>query len=56
MTHTPIAVTCPDDLRHDGLEGCGTVFIDSPDFEGLYDCPNCGLFFDPTYTEKEEKL
>jgi len=37
VTHTPVAATCPDDLRHDGLEGCGSGNVDGPDFEGLYD-------------------
>jgi hypothetical protein len=37
--------TCPDDLRYDGLEGCGSNNVEGPDFEGFYDCLNCGLFF-----------
>ena len=27
--------------------GCGETFESEPDFEGLVDCPNCGMFWDP---------
>lgn len=38
-------VTCPNDLRYDGLEGCGSGNVEGPDFESLYDCLDCGLIF-----------
>lgn len=39
-------VTCPTRERHGGdIVGCGSSDVDGPDDEGLYDCLNCGLFF-----------
>lgn len=29
------------------VEGCGHVFTDVPDDEGLFDCPECGIWFNP---------
>lgn len=48
MTDTPAVegVTCPGEPRWDGdLVGCGVAFRQEPDREGIFDCPNCGLFF-----------
>lgn len=45
-------ITCPTaPLRADGVPhtiiGCGSTDVIGPDNEGLYDCVNCGIFFDP---------
>jgi hypothetical protein len=43
-------VTCPTSVQ-DGIDpadqiiGCGSANIAGPDFEGLYDCLNCGMWF-----------
>jgi hypothetical protein len=37
------AVICPTDDPE--MMGCGAVVTGPPDWEGFYDCPNCGLFF-----------
>ena len=38
--------TCPDRERHaDDIVGCGSSFEGDPDFEGLVDCPVCGMWF-----------
>ncbi|MDD5394846.1 MAG: hypothetical protein PHE17_17650 [Thiothrix sp.] len=37
------AVICPTDAPE--MMGCGAVVTGLPDWEGFYDCPNCGLFF-----------
>lgn len=29
------------------IVGCGATFQAEADDEGLIDCPNCGMFFDP---------
>ena len=31
---------------HDGLEGCGSENVVGPDHEGLYDCLDCGLWWE----------
>jgi hypothetical protein len=40
-------VICPDRPRWPGddMLGCGHKFDGEPDFEGLFDCPACGLWF-----------
>ncbi len=38
----PDATRCPDDVV-----GCGHRFEAEPDHEGLVDCPECGIWFDP---------
>jgi hypothetical protein len=41
---TPLLrVTCP--TTPGALVGCGTTFDAVPDSEGLFDCPECGLWF-----------
>ena len=37
--------------RRMGLTGCGSANVTGPDEFGLYDCLNCGLWF-----EKERKV
>jgi hypothetical protein len=34
----------PDD---DIVRGCGAVFEQDKDDDGLVDCPNCGIWFNP---------
>ncbi len=55
-------VRCPDNPvprfdhanRPSGLiAGCGHVFTDEPDDEGLFDCPKCGMWFDPDNAENQ---
>lgn len=31
-----------------GIIGCGSERVTEPDFEGIVDCLDCGIFFDPT--------
>jgi hypothetical protein len=45
-------ITCPTiGIQPDGtphtVTGCGARIPDIRDHEGLVDCPNCGMFFDP---------
>lgn len=41
-------VCCPADERHPGdVVGCGSTNVSGPDPEGLFDCHECGVFFDP---------
>lgn len=41
-------VTCPAHARSaDDIVGCGSTNVSGPDKEGLYDCHDCGLFFNP---------
>ena len=52
---TELDIVCPDTPDPEGvagLEGCGSRRLEGPDFEGLFDCLDCGLWFDPTYQEK----
>ena len=40
-------VRCPSPRDKDHpLAGCGSLNVYGPDSEGLYDCINCGLWFD----------
>lgn len=45
----PVAVRCPDNADPLGgdIVGCGAEFTAAPDFEGLIDCPHCGVVFSP---------
>lgn len=40
---------CPDyaDSLNGDILGCGHVFEQEPDREGLVDCPECGIVFNP---------
>jgi hypothetical protein len=39
---------CPTSRHSDGdIIGCGAEFEAKPDFEGLVDCPECGIWFNP---------
>ena len=39
-------VACPKEPRWEGdLAGCGHTFTQEPDDEAMFDCPECGLFF-----------
>ena len=39
-------VRCPSPGDGRGLEGCGSFNVTGPDEEGLYECDDCGLWFD----------
>jgi hypothetical protein len=46
-------ITCPTGIvQSDGTEhtivGCGALIPHVRDDEGLVNCPNCGMWFDPT--------
>ena len=46
------SVKCPDsplqsDSAPHAVIGCGAIIPDDRDHEGLVDCPECGIFFDP---------
>lgn len=44
-----VTVTCPADTRWEGdIVGCGKTFTQEPDSEGFFDCPHCGMFFNPS--------
>lgn len=43
----PTAPTTPTGEQHT-IIGCGSTNLEGPDFEGLYDCLDCGIWFDPT--------
>ncbi|ORB76419.1 hypothetical protein BST46_30225 [Mycobacterium timonense] len=50
---TQAYIACPTDpLQQDGtphtIIGCGALIPDDRDDEGLVDCPECGIWFDPT--------
>ncbi len=38
-------VHCPPPDGHE-IEGCGSANVTGPDNEGLYDCDDCGIWFD----------
>lgn len=39
-------IRCPDTARYtEDLVGCGSFNVSGPDNEGIYDCHDCGLFF-----------
>lgn len=41
-------VVCPSNARHpDDVVGCGSANVSGPDEEGLFDCHDCGMFFNP---------
>jgi hypothetical protein len=42
----PIARSKPDGAPRT-IIGCGSTNVVGPDDEGLYDCLDCGIFFDP---------
>ena len=51
-------VTCPTEARQqDGtlhtIIGCGSSNVTGPDDEGIYDCDDCGVFFDPKQERRE---
>lgn len=41
----PTPVRCPPPGDGHDMEGCGAIVTGGHDFEGIYDCPACGLFF-----------
>lgn len=45
--HVKRFVQCPRGPDTNNVHGCGLFFEADPDDEGLFDCPRCGLFFDP---------
>jgi hypothetical protein len=50
-------VRCPIEDNEPGptgtIVGCGHVFDALPDDDGIVDCPNCGLFFDPDHPNSQ---
>lgn len=44
--HCPTEPTDKDGNPHT-IIGCGSSNVDGPDEEGLYDCFDCGIHFDP---------
>jgi len=41
-------VVCPSSARQtDDIVGCGSANVGSPDDEGLFDCMDCGMYFNP---------
>lgn len=41
-------VVCPAEARYPGdIVGCGSANVVGPDHEGLFDCCDCGIFFNP---------
>ncbi len=48
-------VRCPPPGDGHKLEGCGSSNVAGPDNEGLYDCLNCGLWFDKSYVRSPIK-
>ena len=55
MTNTPdpsyatpsATFTCPTE-GDPAMSGCGKTFDAEPDYEGLVDCPHCGMWFPAT--------
>ena len=48
--------TCPSSAPAESdIIGCGAIFEAEPDGEGLVDCPECGMWFNPEF-EKEKTL
>lgn len=43
----PTSTRTPDGTLH-SIIGCGSTNVTGPDDEGLYDCGDCGIWFDPT--------
>lgn len=61
MNSTPCPVVyCPTnplpyvDNPNEFSTGCGSTNLDGPDWEGFYDCFDCGLFF--KYDDVEQEL
>lgn len=48
-------VRCPDNVEPDsnGIIGCGHVFEAELDDEGLIDCHNCGMWFNPNHPSSQ---
>jgi hypothetical protein len=44
-----LKLRCPRNVDPKGgdILGCGNVFEQEPDAEGLVDCPHCGIVFSP---------
>lgn len=41
-------VVCPSEARHPkDVVGCGSTNVSGPDEEGIFDCLDCGMFFNP---------
>lgn len=52
MNPTQTSVACPTTpVQPDGsphtIIGCGSTNVSGPDDEGLYDCLDCGIWFNP---------
>lgn len=51
-TATTARIKCPDSVKRPGgtqhtIVGCGAQIPDIRDHEGIVDCPECGIFFNP---------
>jgi hypothetical protein len=49
MEWCPTQMTAEDEQDSNGLVGCGSRRLEGPDEEGLFDCLECGLWFDPKH-------
>lgn len=50
-------ITCPTSTAQPNgsthtIVGCGSTNVSGPDDEGLYDCLDCGIWFDPALEEE----
>jgi hypothetical protein len=50
--HCPTSPVNVDGIEHT-IIGCGSTNVEGPDDEGLYDCHDCGIWFNPTL-ERED--
>ncbi len=44
----PTRATPYDDNPTEYMRGCGSANLDGPDDEGLVDCFDCGIWFNPS--------
>lgn len=54
VLHCPTGPTRTDGQPHTVI-GCGSTNLAGPDDEGLYDCLDCGIFFDPTQEDDDTR-
>lgn len=47
----PTAATNSENGIAHTIIGCGSTNVSGPDDEGLYDCRDCGIWFNPTADE-----
>lgn len=51
LVRCPTATHMPDGTAHTTI-GCGAMIPDVRDDEGLVDCRNCGIWFNPDEEER----